>query len=69
MNVAYTAAFPTPFLFGFQGVQCGIQDIQYGQDGQLHNIKLQAIRKRKHRECSKYDARDATIGVSVRIKV
>jgi hypothetical protein len=68
MNVAYTVAFPTPFQFGIQGVQCGIQDIQYGQDGQLHNIKIQGISRGSVVSAVSTDARDATIGVSVRIK-
>ncbi len=61
MNVAYTAAFAAPFPFsnqgaqyGIQGVQYSIQDGQYGQDGQLHNFKIQGICKRKCRECDNY---------------
>ena len=53
MNVAYTAAFATPFQFG-------IQDGQYGiQDGQWHNVKIQGIRKRKCRECDNYGCKGA----------
>ena len=54
MNVAYIAAFATPFQFGMQGIQYGIKDGEYGQDGQLHNVKIQGIRKRKCRECNNY---------------
>ena len=64
MNVAYTVAFATPFQFGMQGIQYGIKDGEYGQDGQLHNVKIQGIRKRKCRECNNYP----TIGTTVRIK-
>ena len=61
MNVAYTAAFAAPFPFGNQGAQYGIQgqDGQYGQDGQLHNFKIQGIRKRKCRECDNYGCKGA----------
>ena len=59
MNVAYTAAFATPFQFGMQGIQYGIKDREYGQDGQLHNVKIQGIRKRKCRECDNYGCKGA----------
>ncbi len=38
---AFTSAFMFPFQYRIQGVQYGIHDRQYGQDGQLHNIKIQ----------------------------
>ena len=59
MNVAYTAAFATPFQFSMQGIQYGIKDGEYGQDGQLHNVKIQGIRKRKCRECDNYGCKGA----------
>lgn len=60
MNVAYNAAFATPFQFGNLGTQYGIQGVQYNiQDGQLHNFKIQGIRKRKCRECDNYGCKGA----------
>ncbi len=54
---AYTPAFATPFQFSIQGIQYGIQNGQYGQDGQLHNVKIQGIHKRKCRECNIYECK------------
>jgi hypothetical protein len=68
MNGAYTAAFATPFQFGIQGIQYGIQGGQYsqcgqygqyGQDGQLHNVKIQGSRKRKCWACGEYGCKGA----------
>ena len=59
MYAAYTSTFASPFQFGIQGIQYGIKDGEYGQDGQLHNVKIQGIRKRKCRECDNYGCKGA----------
>ncbi len=69
MYAAYTPAFATPFQFGIQGIQYGIQNGQYSQDGKLHNVKIQGICKRKCCECNNYGFKVATIGISVTIKM
>lgn len=50
MYIAFTSAFTFPFQYGIQGVQYGIHDRQYGQDGQLQK----GLRKRKCHECNNY---------------
>lgn len=47
LTLAYNAAFATPFQYA----QYASSNIQ---DGLLHNVKIQGIRKRKCRECDNY---------------
>ena len=54
MYATYNSTFASPFQFGIQGVQYSIHDKQDGQDGQLHNFKIQGICMRKCRECNNY---------------